>query len=443
MVVEHMNNSKNYYKNDKQNSMKTTIKYLFIVMVLLIIVVSCEDKYNAGSNDSVAPGQPKNITYKPLFGGARFFFDLPEDEDLLSVEAQYTNAAGATFTFSSSYFVDSLNVFGFGDTLEHVVNIYARDRAGNKSQPVVMKVIPKESAISRVMKSLVLKPGFSSFFVDWKNELGQSINVYADFSYTQGGKAKSFTSVFSSNLVNERRFVEDLYLGPTEPLNVKIRVSDIYGNISEPKDMGTITLLEDIKIPKDKWFLPAANDSIGGVPQAFGNELEGRLHFTIDGFIDQRQSLNFMHTGGRGTNGNPGNGNMPFNVLIDLGAEYELSRIVTHQRHTDFCGEFCRGQYYRSENVGIYEMYVWDKDKNGWVYVSQNKIKVPVGLSDRQFVLEGRKGDLAYMYPDDPKYTKPTRWFRYRAMKSFNGNYTSTNANCLSEITLYGRKVGN
>ncbi len=441
--MERMNNLKNYYKSDKQNRMKTTIKYLFIFMVLLISMISCEDKHSVGSNDSVAPGQPENVTYKPLYGGARFFFDLPEDEDLLSIEAQYTNTAGTTFTFSSSYFVDSLDVFGFGDTLEHVVNIYALDRTGNKSQPVVMKVIPKESAISRVMKSLVLKPGFSSFFVDWQNELEQSINVYADFSYTKAGEAKSFTSVFSSNLLKDRRFVEDLLLGPTEPLSVKIRVSDIYGNISEPKDMGIITLLEDIEIPKDKWFLPAANDSVGGVPQAFGNNVEGRLHFIKDGIIDEGENLNFMHTGGRGKTGNSKDGNMPWNVLIDLGAEYELSRIVTVQRHTNFCGELCRGQYYQSENVGIYEMYVWDKDVNDWVYVSQNKIEVPVGLSELEFVKKGRKGDMAYMYPDEPKYTKPTRWFRYRAMKSFNGNYTLDNANCLSEITLYGRKVGN
>lgn len=443
MVVERMNNLKNYNKTYKENSMKTTIKYLFIVMVLLIIVVSCEDKHNTGLDDGIAPGQPENITYKPLFGGARFFFDLPDDEDLLSIEAQYTNAAGTTFTFSCSYFVDSLDVFGFGDTLEHVVNLYALDRAGNKSQPVVMKVEPKESAISRVVKSLELKPGFSSFFVDWENELEQSINVYTDFSYTKDGEQKSYTSVFSSNLLTERRFVEDLPLGPTEPLNVKIRVSDTYGNISEPKDMGTITLLEDNKIPKDKWFLPAANDSIGGVPQAFGNNVEGRLKFIIDDFIDEDESLNFMHTGGRGKTGNSNDGNMPWSVMIDLGAEYELSRIVTVQRHTNFCGDICRGQYYQGENVGIYEMYIWDKDVNDWVYVSQNKIEVPVGLSELEFVKKGRKGDMAYMYPDDPGYTKPTRWFMYRAMKSFNANYTRDDANCLSELTLYGRKVGN
>jgi hypothetical protein len=115
-------------------------------------------------------------------------------------------------------------VFGFGDTIDYKVELYAVDRAGNKSAPVVIKVKPKESAITRVIKSIQVKPGFSSFFIDWENELEQSINVYADFSYTKGGTKYEFTSVFSSNLATERRFIEDLDLTPDEPVNVRIRV---------------------------------------------------------------------------------------------------------------------------------------------------------------------------------------------------------------------------
>ncbi|MFN2396728.1 MAG: DUF4959 domain-containing protein [Bacteroidales bacterium] len=421
--------------------MKTKINYLLLITAILVFAISCEDRNGVGSDDTTPPGPPSNITYKPLFGGARFFYDVPEDEDVLSVEARYTNADGKTFTFSSSYFVDSLEVFGFGDTIPYTVDLYARDRAGNISDFVSVEVKPLQSAISRVVESLELKPAFSSFFVDWVNELKQSINVYIDFTYTENGEERSFTSVFSSNLEEDRRFVENLDLGPDEPLNVKIRVSDIYGNMSKPVDMGTITLLEDNELPKDDWFLPAANDSIGGVPQAFGNQVEGRLRYVIDGFIDEGENLNFMHTGGRGHTGDRADGNMPWNVIIDLGDHYELSRIVTVQRHTNFTGALSRGQYYRAENVGIYEMYIWDDDTEDWVFVSENKIKVPVGLSELEFVKKGRQGDMAYMYPDEPQYTKPTRWFRYRAMKSFNGNYTRDDANCLSEITLYGRKA--
>lgn len=424
--------------------MKTTKKYLLILILFLLFVMSCkeEERHLASTSDSNPPQQPSEITYKALYGGARFFYVLPDDEDLLSVDAKYTNSKNKSYTFSSSYYVDSLDVFGFGDTIEYKVELYAVDRAGNKSAPAVITVKPLEPAITRVMNSVQVKSGFSSFFIDWTNGLKQSINVYADFSYTKAGTKYEFTSVFSSNLLTERRFVQDLNLGTDEPVSVSIRVEDTYGNITNPVDKGEISLYEDIKIPKTNWFLPAANDSMGGVPQSFGDGLEGRTRYLIDDIIDKGDNLNFNHTQSRGRTGKVADGNMPWNVIIDLGSYYELSRIVTVQRHSGGLANINRGQYYRSENVGIYNMYIWDEDLVKWSVISQHKIDVPVGLSELEFVKKGEAGDMTYMYPDDPKYTKRTRWFRYEALKGFTSNYTRDDANCLSEITLFGKSIG-
>lgn len=424
--------------------MKTTKKYCYILLSFLLFVMSCkeEERHLASSNDSIPPQKPSQITYKPLYGGARFFYTIPNDEDLLSVDAKYTNDKKESYSFSSSYYVDSLDVYGFGDTLTYNVELYAVDRAGNKSAPTIVAVKPLESAISRVMKSVQVKSGFSSFFIDWTNELKQSINVYADFNYTKGGTKYQFTSVFSSNLLTERRFIENLNLTPNEPVNVSIRVQDMYGNISKPVDKGALTLYEDVKIPKAKWYLPPAASLMGGIPQCFGDGLEGRTRYVIDDLIDRGDNLNFMHTQSRGRTGLVADGNMPWNIIIDLGAYYELSRIVTVQRHSGGLDNINRGQYYKSENVGIYKMYIWDEDSVKWSVISQHQIPVPVGLSELEFVKKGEAGDMAYMYPDDPKYTKRTRWFRYEALKGFTSNYTSEDANCLSELTLYGKTTG-
>jgi len=423
--------------------MKTFTKQLYLFTAFLMLMVSCEeeDRHLGSSGDAVAPGQPTAVTYKPLYGGARFFYDLPGDEDLLSIDAVYTNANNEIFSFSASYYIDSLDVYGFGDTIDYQINLYAVDRAGNRSAPVTVTVTPLEPAITRVIKSVEVKPGFSSFFLDWENELEQSINVYVDFNYTKDGTQYAFTSVFSSNLSEERRFVEDLELTPQEMVSVSVRVEDTYGNITEPVDMGQISLYEDIEIPKENWFLPATNDSIGGVPQCFGDGLEGRLRYIIDGIIDRGDNLNFMHTQSRGRTGDTDDGNMPWNIIIDLGDYYELSRIVTVQRHSGGLDNINRGQYYQSENVGIYNMYIWDEDSAKWSVISRHQIDVPVGLSDLEFVKKGEAGDMAYMYPDDPRYTRPARWFRYEALKGFTSNYTREDSNCLSELTLYGRKA--
>jgi hypothetical protein len=85
-------------------------------------------------------------------------------------------------------------------------------------------------------------------------------------------------------------------------------------------------------------------------------------------------------------------------------------------------------------------MYVWNEDKLEWEFVSYHKIPVPKGtLSDIQWMQLGRAGDIAYMYPDDPKYTRPARWFRYEAISNFDDNYTNRDARIVSEISLFAK----
>lgn len=416
--------------------------YIAILIAATLAIGSCkeENRFASHVTDGTPPGKITITSNKALFGGARFFYDLPADEDLLQVEAVYTSKSGKSYTFSASYFVDSLDVYGFGSTDPHEVKLYAVDRSGNKSEPVTVSVTPLEPAFSRVASSIQIKSGFSSFFLDWTNELEQNVNVYVDYAFTMNGQARELTTVFSSNRATDRRFINDLFLTPQEQVRVRIRVEDSFGNITDPIDKGSLSLYEDIEIPKSNWVLPNPNDSIGGVPMVFGDGLEGRNAKVIDGIIDRGDNLNFMHTASRGRTGRNADGNMPWNFIIDMGAHYELSRIVTVQRHSGGLANISRGQYYRSENVGIYNMYAWDDDTNGWVFISQHKIIDPVGLSELEYVQTGEEGDEAYMYPDDPQYTKPTRWFRYEAFKGFTGNYTLDDANCLSEITLYGRR---
>jgi hypothetical protein len=314
--------------------------------------------------------------------------------------------------------------------------LYAVDRAGNKSEIIPVPVKPLEPAFSRVAKSLIVKAGFASFFVDWTNELKQNLNVYADFTYTEKGVYKEQRLIYTSNLPVERWFIRDLELTAQEPINVKIRVEDPYGNITELIDKGQITLLEDELIPKDKWIMPENDgngrvDSVGGVPMAFLAGYEGRSGYLIDGIIDDGVVINYTHTAGRGRTGLSKDGDTPWNVMIDLGDEYEISRIITHQR-----SEF----YYLYENVGVYAMYIWDDIDEKWDSIGQNKILFPKGMSPMETRQLGLAGDMAYLYPDDPKFAKKTRWFRYEALHSFDDNYTATYGDCLSEITLYGKK---
>ncbi|MDR2423631.1 MAG: DUF4959 domain-containing protein [Prevotellaceae bacterium] len=425
--------------------------YLLLTGVIAVMISACkEDKrFEIYSNDKTPPGKPTVDSVKQLYGGARLYFRPPSDEDVLSVNAEYTAANGKLYTFSASYFNDSLDVYGIGDTLKHTINLYALDRGGNKSEYLPYDVYPLEPVVTRVEKSLKVVPGFGSFYVDWYNELMHSVNIYVDFSFTQNGEAKSHQIIYSSLDTVNRHFIKNLTLSPTDKLEVSVRVEDLYGNTTAKLNKGPLYLLQDEQIDKSKWTLPETADSIAGVPQCFGNAVEGRIGNVIDGLIDSYLLANYMHTGERGIVGKPGTGgltgdNVPWSYIIDLGDYYELSRVLTHQRHGTAGGldPMARGQYYHSENVGKFNLYYLAEtpDSIYWVKMSTHKIPHPKNMNDMEIFKMGRAGDMSYMYPDDPQFSPPTRWFRYEAVANFDDNYTGRRANCLSEISLYGRK---
>ena len=434
--------------------MKIKMIYAYLLMLLFISISACKEdsRYAVQGNDTTPPGAPTNISWKPLYGGARFHYDIPKDEDLMTVNAEYTNERGKTFFFSSSFYKDSVDIYGLGEVKEYTIYLYGVDRAGNESKKEPVTVTPMEPAFSRVAKSIEVKPAFSSFFLDWENELEQVINVFVDFKYKEGGVQRELVSVFSSNKDIERRYIRNIYSLASDPVNVTVYVEDIYGNTSERIEVGDIFLLEDFALDKSIMRIPEANDSTiilkngtrynTGVPAMFGDNMEGRMAKLIDGIIDRGDNLNFFHTGGnRGRTGSTAHGNIPWNIILDLGDYYELSRINTVQRHSGGLENISRGQYYRSENCGQFRLYYFDEDELDWVLCSEQQTPIPVGISELQFVLIGEAGDEATLFPDDPQYTKPTRWFRYECLRCFDNNYTSTNANCMSELTVFGRKA--
>jgi hypothetical protein len=204
---------------------------------------------------------------------------------------------------------------------------------------------------------LKVTPGFGSFFVDWENELGQNINVYVDFTYTENGVQKEQKLIYTSRLPEERWYIRGFdKLTENDHISLNMRVEDTYGNITELIDKGDFVLLQDEVIPKDKWRIFEANDSIGGVPMGFLSGNGQLAKFVIDGFIDDGINRSYGHTYGVGRTGQTKDGNVPWNYIIDLGEEYEISRIITHQRY-ELGNAYDYGTYYTGFNVGTYAMY--------------------------------------------------------------------------------------
>lgn len=432
-----------------------TVFYI-VALCFLLFLFGCKEseRFEIGYSDKIPPSSPEFVKYKPTYGGVRIFFNRPSDSDLLSIDATYTNENGKKMWFSVSYYSSYIDVYGFATEKPYIIELYSVDRAGNKSEAIPVKVQPLQPAVEQVASTVYCIAGFNSFYINWDNGLMQSINVFIDYTYNdKTGNKKETSLIYTSRESEERRLIRDPGFSIDESVSVKVRIEDEFGNKSKIINLGEFTLLEDQLIPKLNWQIPDTNDSTivnrngervnTGIPMGFFNAKEGRDYMAIDNIISDGSFVNFTHTDFLGRTGDPKDGNMPWNYIIDLGDYYELSRIITHQRYrhsgaTEYSG---REDYYRGENIGSYTMWRWDDEIQDWDSISYHKITYPIDLPDRQYRILGRQGDMAYMYPNDPQFTKPTRWFRYEALSGFNDNYESLDGNCLSEIALYGRKA--
>ena len=436
--------------------MTKTLK-LVILAIFSLFTFSCEEsqRFEITHKDRTPPPPPVFLRYQPTYGGARIFYQKPSDKNLLSIDVEYTTPrSGDKRWFSVSHLAEHIDVFGFPTQEPQVVHLYAVSNAGVRSQPVVLTIEALEPAVEQVANTVRFVAGFGAFYVDWVNALTQSVNIFVDYEYVDANGIQQFKSIiYTSREARERQFVRNPDFTKEMPLSVKVRVEDEFGNISPELNLGTQQLMTDIKIPKTDWIVPPTysteifcyktGDFVDtGEPMAFLSGVEGRTLFVIDDIICDGIMANYGHSWDRGRSASP-RVNLPWNFIIDLGDWYELSRIITHQRYSFNQGSDVSGRlnYYRDENVGTFSLWRWDEEYQEWDSITTHTIPVPIA-TEREFRLLGRQGDMAWMFPESPQFTKPTRWFRYEALANFAGNFSpGANANCLSEITLYGRKA--
>jgi hypothetical protein len=346
-------------------------------------------------------------------------------------------------TFAVSFYTDSIDVMGLYEMKEYTVEVYALDKAGNKSQSEEVRNTPLESTISKVTKSFNVLSGFGGFVVNWQNELQDMVNVFVEYEFTHDGVHRELLTVFSSKDPEGYAIVNDLVLNSNEQVNVKVSAGDNYNNRTQAVEKGSFTLLYDVEINhfdengKNLWSYPVPFQEPpfgGGVVQAWGDEADGKTECFIDGIIDDAPGMynyTFISKG-------PGYTTDYWNYMIDLGDYYELSRVILHPRHSGDIGT--RGDYFGGNDVGIFAAYFWDEDTGKWERTGIYKNPLPDGdLSDLQWYRLGIAGHMHYLYPYDPKFTKPARWFRFECRHSFGDNYTAGPPVCVSEIRLFSK----
>src|SRR5699024_3727727 len=155
-------------------------------------------------------------------------YRLPEDNNILYVEAEVVKQNGKVSRERSSYYNKSILINGFGDTSEYEVKLYSVTRSLTKSAPVVVKVTPSEPSILTAYKSVSMAEGFGGVSVDFlnPNKDGLSINVMVKDDLGDWVLAETFYTSQAKGRVNVRGF-------DPEEREFGVYVKDRWGNESD------------------------------------------------------------------------------------------------------------------------------------------------------------------------------------------------------------------
>src|SRR5690606_19138527 len=125
------------------------------------------------------PAELSNITVTNEHGGATISYVLPDDPQLLYVQADFlSEGTGEKRTAKSSVFKSSITLDGFMSTDERKVQLYTVNRSEVRSEPIEVTIKPLVSPIEVAFESLKVAQDFGGVNVQFDNETGNEYVLY-------------------------------------------------------------------------------------------------------------------------------------------------------------------------------------------------------------------------------------------------------------------------
>lgn len=397
-------------------------KLIFInsfTILLLFFAVSCEED----NLDTTPPSTVSNVNVEALNGGAKITYNLPGDDDILYVRAEYTNSLGEEVFKSSSRYVNSVEIDGFNDTQTRTVKLYAVDRSNNKSEAVDVQVTPLESFIHSVKESITVEPAFGGVKVSWENPAKKTVFVYAYYKTADGEEENR---ILSSNFSTDSRTIRGM---DSVFYDLSFMVEDFNGNKTNKDFLTKVKPYFEEKIDKTTWELVAGLS-------VDGDKWEGYTVNFWDNIIDTKDSPddNSYFIINRDDNG--GILNFPLDIVIDFNKNIVLNRFTVWQRAYEYVdgngGVSENYYYYKNENMRSFDLYA-SNDKTSWELLGSFDIGDPrdedgnVPAEKIQEAIDGHEFELE-------QASAPFRYLKF----SITAGYGSETNVYGSEITLYG-----
>jgi hypothetical protein len=354
-------------------------------------------------HDKTPPGPVSLVSVTPVHGGFDIIYDLPDDEDLLYVQAVFTLVGGREADNKASCFTNRMKIEGFGDTAVHEVKLYTVDRSGNLSEPVSFSARPLEPPVWLIARSMKIIADWGGAKFSWANPTNAPVAVML-MAPDSLGEMTVYHVVYTS--VDSVSY--SLRGFDTIPTPFRALIRDRWDNLSDTIRPATpdftVTPWFEARLDKTKFRLVELDNDTKW------DAWEGKPEYLWDDNFNT-----FGHT--------QGDHPFPQIITIDLGVKVILSRFNVHQRSpVHYWFEYSHGNPKRYDVYGSLTIpdqsgYLEDWIKLRETCVSWKPSGLPVGQRTDEDMVHFAEGDE---YAFDKLI--PIRYFRFSVLETWDGS---------------------
>lgn len=388
---------------------------LIIASVSLIILgFSCKKGGRVDYMDTAAPApaQISNVKMIQKPGGVWLTYKLPADANLSYVKAVYEVQAGTFREARASYYTDTLQLVGFGDTLMHDVKIYSVGKNEKASEAVSIQVQPLVPPVLATFQSLTLETTFGGVQVNFRNDAKDNLAISVMLDST-GQNTWTTLNTFYTGAPEGSFSVRGF---DTTARKFAVFIKDRWDNRSDTL-VKVLKPIFEAAIPKNTW-------SVVRLPTDTYTPAESYV-------IEHLWDNNIVGYGGIFASTNTSI--LPQWFTIDLGQKVVISRLVEHQAES--------GHLYAGSAVKTFELWGSnDPEPDGswahWELLGTFQSFKPSGLPLGQVAPEDK--DYAWFRGEDFSFNRLLPAVRYIRFKTLE-TYSMSGQVVIAEIDLWGQ----
>lgn len=156
-----------------------TYNYLLCLVLLISLLPSCKEETKGPLiESSEIPDPLTNLRVENIPGGAKIFYTLPDDPNLLYVMATFSSREGEKRVVKSSVFRNYVLLEGFGDTDEYIVRLFTVSRSEKQSQPIETKIRPLMPPIKTISETLEVFEEYGGIGINFLNEQQNEFTLF-------------------------------------------------------------------------------------------------------------------------------------------------------------------------------------------------------------------------------------------------------------------------